>query len=274
MVGYFSISEFAHLCNTTRDTLIHYDKIGLMHPSFVASNGYRYYSFRQYESYQMIYTMKLLGITLAQIKEYQKKGSPHELLTMLDGIEEDINKQIINMNSIKQIVSREKKEMRKAIDNLNTMKIEDMEEQPYIKIEGDIYNNRTFTSALLKLDNVTREVGLNISYSIGVYGTFEHMNNNIDDDASKVINFDGIYMLLSKKTRKYEIREKGKYLVTYLYTNFKNEEVELFKRVIEYSKTNNIELSNDYYQESYGGPFDELDDPLFLAKYLFRIKES
>ena len=273
MVGYFSISEFAHLCNTTRDTLIHYDKIGLLNPSFVASNGYRYYSFRQYESYQMIYTMKSLGIPLSKIKEYQKKGEPKELLSILDGIEENLDNQIDRMASLKQIVSREKHEMRNAIDNLNTFKIETIEEQPYIKIEGDVYNERTFASALLKLDNITREIGLNTSYSIGVYGSFEHMNNNNTEDESKVINFDGIYMLLLKKNKGYEIREKGRYLVTYIYTKFVKEEVDLFKRVMQYSKDNDILLSNEYYQESYGGPFDKLEDPLFLAKYLFKIKE-
>ena len=272
MVGYFSISEFAHLCNTTRDTLIHYDKIGLMHPSFVASNGYRYYSFRQYESYQMIYAMKLIGIPLSKIKEYQNKGTPSELLLILDGIEEDLDEQIKSMNSIKQIVSREKQEMRKAINNLDTINIENIDEQPYIKIEGDIYNEHTFTSALLKLDIATRKEELHTSHNIGVYGSLEHINNNLDNE-SKFINFDGIYMFMLNKNEKYEIREKGKYLVTYIYTNFKDDEVELFKRVIQYSKDNNIELSNEYYQESYGGPFDKLDDPLFLAKYLFKIKE-
>lgn len=273
MVGYFSISEFAQFCNTTRDTLIYYDKIGLLNPSLVAPNGYRYYSFRQYESYQMIYSMKLIGISLAKIKEYQKKGSPTELLLILDGIEENLDKQIEHMSSIKQVVTLEKQEMKLAIDNLDVFKIENIEEQSYIRIEGDVYSELTFASALFKLDNAKRKEGINTSYSIGVYGKFEHINNNNNDNEPKTINFDGVYMLLLNKNKGYEKREEGRYLVTYVYTKFEKEEVELFERIIQYAKDNDIELADEFYQESYGGPFDNKDNPLFLAKYLFKIKD-
>ena len=272
MVGYFSISEFARLCNTTRDTLIHYDKIGLLIPAFIASNGYRYYSFRQYESFQMIYTMKLLGVSLSKIKEYQKEGTPQDLLSMFDSIEIDLDKQIEHLNSIKQIVSHEKYEMKNTLENLNTFKIEYLEELPYIKIEGDVFNDTTFTLALLKLEKATKDIGLHTFYSVGVYGSFKNMNKNKNEGDNNFINFDGVYMPILKEVN-CAVREKGKYLAAYIYTNFAEDEVDLFKDVIKYAKENNIELANDFYQESYGGPFAKLDSPLFLAKYLFKIKE-
>jgi effector-binding domain-containing protein len=218
----------------------------------------------------MIYTMKLLGVSLSKIKEYQKEGTPQDLLFMFDSIEVDLDKQIEHLNSIKQIVSHEKYEMKNTLENLNTFKIEYLDELPYIKIEEDVYDDTTFTLALLKLEKATKNFGLHTFYSVGVYGSFNNMNKNKIDNNS--INFDGVYMPILNKNN-CDVREKGKYLVAYVYTNFAEDELNLFKDIMKYAKENNIELANDFYQESYGGPFAKIENPLFLAKYLFRIKE-
>lgn len=44
MKNYYKISEFAALCGLSRDTLLHYDRIGILKPAFVAPSGYRYYT--------------------------------------------------------------------------------------------------------------------------------------------------------------------------------------------------------------------------------------
>ena len=43
----FKTAEFAALCGVKKDTLLHYDHIGLLKPQRVGENGYRYYSARQ-----------------------------------------------------------------------------------------------------------------------------------------------------------------------------------------------------------------------------------
>jgi len=40
----FTVNEFADYSRTTKDTLIHYDKIGLLTPALRGENNYRYYS--------------------------------------------------------------------------------------------------------------------------------------------------------------------------------------------------------------------------------------
>ena len=46
-VRYLTISEMSEIHNTTRQTLIYYDRIGLFKPIKVDENGYRYYSSNQ-----------------------------------------------------------------------------------------------------------------------------------------------------------------------------------------------------------------------------------
>lgn len=47
----FKTAEFAALCGVKKDTLLHYDHIGLLKPQWVGENGYRYYSARQIPTY-------------------------------------------------------------------------------------------------------------------------------------------------------------------------------------------------------------------------------
>ena len=66
--NYFSTGEFAKLCNVNKKTLFHYDEIGLFKPEIVKENGYRYYSIYQLEIFDMIYTLRDLGVPLKEIK--------------------------------------------------------------------------------------------------------------------------------------------------------------------------------------------------------------
>ena len=50
----YTVQEVAKLSGTTIKTLYHYHKIGLLIPSFVGENGYRYYSEKELEQLQQI----------------------------------------------------------------------------------------------------------------------------------------------------------------------------------------------------------------------------
>ena len=66
---FLKTGEFAAFCNTTKDTLFHYDDIGLLKPLRTAPNGYRYYSLNQIYMFDLITTLKELGLSLEQIKK-------------------------------------------------------------------------------------------------------------------------------------------------------------------------------------------------------------
>ena len=71
-----SISEFAAFSRTTRDTLLHYDSIGLLSPKSRGENMYRYYSSRQLAGVNVIRTLQELGMTLAEIMELRDRRTP------------------------------------------------------------------------------------------------------------------------------------------------------------------------------------------------------
>ena len=79
----FKTAEFAALCGVKKDTLLHYDHIGLLKPQKVGENGYRYYSARQLAAYDLIAALRRLDTPLAEIRDYLTRRSPEAMLTLL-----------------------------------------------------------------------------------------------------------------------------------------------------------------------------------------------
>src|SRR6476620_631623 len=78
----WSIQDVARLAGTTSRTLRHYDDIGLLKPSRVGGNGYRYYDGAALLQLQRILLLRELGLGLPAIAEvFQRHADPVAALT-------------------------------------------------------------------------------------------------------------------------------------------------------------------------------------------------
>ena len=66
----FSIGEFIKLCNTTRETLYHYEKQGLLMPLTDPNNGYRSYTPHDYYTFMLIAHLTKIGFSLHEVKDF------------------------------------------------------------------------------------------------------------------------------------------------------------------------------------------------------------
>lgn len=67
------IKEISELTHTSIRMLRHYDKIGLLTPSYRATNGYRYYNAKDLAKLQQIIALKYFGFKLKDIKNILHK---------------------------------------------------------------------------------------------------------------------------------------------------------------------------------------------------------
>ena len=108
-----SIQEVARLAGTTSRTLRHYDDIGLLPPSRVGANGYRWYDDDALVRLQRILLLRELGLGLDPIRRLldEQADEPAALRTHLEWLrsEQDrIGRQIASVE--RTIASREKGE--------------------------------------------------------------------------------------------------------------------------------------------------------------------
>ena len=106
MKGFVSISDMAKLHNISRQTLIHYDKIGLFRPIYTDVNGYRYYSHRQVPYLREICFLKDIGISLLDIKQHFGEREPRKASELLSERKKFVDKEIFRLNKLRTYINQ------------------------------------------------------------------------------------------------------------------------------------------------------------------------
>ncbi|MCQ4636223.1 MerR family transcriptional regulator [Anaerovorax odorimutans] len=101
---YFTTGEFARLCNVKKQTLFHYDDIGILSPEIVGENGYRYYSYTQLEVFSTISMLKDLDMPLADIKKYLDHRSPEAFIRLLERQQQEVDEKIKELQWLKRFI--------------------------------------------------------------------------------------------------------------------------------------------------------------------------
>ena len=102
--GYFTTGEFARLCGVKKQTLFHYDQIGILKPEIIGSNGYRYYSYLQLSTFITISMLKELDIPLANIKDFLSRRSHDAFLDLLHRHDKLVDEKISELNWMKSFI--------------------------------------------------------------------------------------------------------------------------------------------------------------------------
>lgn len=76
-------AQFAKLNNISKSALLYYDSIGLFPPAGKSENGYRYYTYRQSQTLEMILTLRELNMSTEEIKAFMRSPSEEALIGIL-----------------------------------------------------------------------------------------------------------------------------------------------------------------------------------------------
>ena len=79
----YTTGEIAKLCNVSVRTVQYYDTKGILHPSDLTEGGRRLYSDDDLRKFQIICTLKAIGLSLNSIKSVLDSELSGKILTML-----------------------------------------------------------------------------------------------------------------------------------------------------------------------------------------------
>ena len=80
---YYTAGELAQLFHIPKQTMLYYDKKGLLKPEFTAENGYRYYAMSQYLTLEIILFLRKLDLSMSDILYFLENRSREEILEIL-----------------------------------------------------------------------------------------------------------------------------------------------------------------------------------------------
>lgn len=99
----FTVKQLSTLAGVTPRTLHHYDEIGLLKPSRIGENGYRYYGEDALLKLQQILFYRELDIPLDEIKKIMGRRD-FDVLGALQSHKDALNKQAVRINRLIQTV--------------------------------------------------------------------------------------------------------------------------------------------------------------------------
>lgn len=103
--GYLTTGEFASICHVKKQTLFHYDQIGILSPEIMGDNGYRYYSYLQLDTFNAISMLKELDMPLSEIKKYLDARNPSDFLNLLERQDHLVDEKIQRLNWLKKFIA-------------------------------------------------------------------------------------------------------------------------------------------------------------------------
>ena len=95
----FTVKQLSKLAGVTPRTLHHYDEIGLLKPSRVGDNGYRYYGEESVLRLQQILFYRELDIPLEEIKKIMGRRD-FDVLGALQTHKDALKKQVTRLNRL------------------------------------------------------------------------------------------------------------------------------------------------------------------------------
>lgn len=139
-----STGEFSRLCKTTKATLFHYEKLGLLKPKNVLGNGYRRYGIEQFFDFDTIAILKETGSSLEEIMQMRDNLDEEKLLKLLEEKKHTLRKERKRLESRETMLGNILDDLREARNlALDRFMVQEMDEE-FLKISpvsGDNQEN-------------------------------------------------------------------------------------------------------------------------------------
>ena len=266
--GVFTISDFAKFSRTTRDTLLHYDRIGLLSPELRGANNYRYYSCSQLAVINVIRTLQEFGMALDEIKALKDRRTPVLAEEVFANQIEEIDKKIGNWVRARKLLLTLIKSIH-SVSNIDERAITIQFLPAEAIILGDINDysrGRNDYDALLSFYHAISEKYKELDLNYPVWGTFSEERIKRGDwvwpDRYYFYNPEG-----------HDRRPAALYAVGYMRGGYGQGD-ELYKRLIDYINNNGFEICGNAYEEY---PLNEVcisKDKNYLIRVMITVREK
>ena len=243
---YFTTGEFAKLCRVKKQTLFHYDEIGLLSPEIKKDNGYRYYSYHQFDVFSVIQLLKEVDMSLQDIKQFLENKTPLELIDLLKKKSQEIDMKISHLNRIQKTIETKIKLTERAltIDNSQITLQEHEEEKLFLSSSILNCSDKGFLKSVSEFIEFSNDHQLNLGHPIGAVISKEQIEQGDYE------NYSYLYIETGGKLESISdyIKPKGLYVVAY---HKGSEELihQTFEKMLDFIRNNHLQLTNYTYEE-------------------------
>jgi DNA-binding transcriptional MerR regulator len=259
--GLLSIGELAKFARVTRTALLHYDRLGLVSSVERGDNNYRYYSYHQIASTNLIMTLRDLGLPLKDIIGVLQHRTPESVIALFSEQSKRIERNVEKMLGSQKLLLTLKNIIEEAL-SIDENKIEvhwSKEESILLGPQIDYSTGKSIEEATLDFYKYCNDRDKNMDLNYPVWGVYS-------EERVKRRQWVGPDKFYFKRPDAPDKKPEGLYLTGYTRGNYGHTDA-LYKKLMAYIKEHNLEICGPAY-ETY--PLNEISIP-DPNNYLIRI---
>lgn len=284
---YLTTGEFAKLFGVKKQTMFHYDDMGIFRPEIVGDNGYRYYGYDQMETFSIILMLRELGLSISEIKEQIESRSPESLVELLDSKIKDVDKKIDRLKWAKEYIKRktvttcEGIAIRDAYGDLRTGEVFSQELPDEVMIttrySGSV-DDRTMNEAVGEHFRYLRSLGMDSCYPDGA--TIPRSSVELSEDGIRY-SYDRYYTILTDSEAKRLLSAGGhdgltvldgggKFIAIYDERGYSGVG-ECIGKLLKYADEHGLKLGEDFYEDVIWDDLSGRSNDNYLIKISIRV---
>ncbi|WP_352401184.1 MerR family transcriptional regulator [Anaerotignum sp.] len=241
----FTAGQFAKLHNINKRTLHYYDEIGLFSPLEKGNNGYRYYTYLQSPTLEMILAFRELGMSIEVISRYMKNPSVLAFSQLIDTKSQEIDEKIQQLKEIQSLFAKKKALLQLSQkSDLSTIEIVEYPEE-YLFLSRSItgtYDYEDYTVLLEHMNQLQPHRLFNKSYG-SMIAVEKIMEDKLDE---YYCFFTKVEPCLNKKD--YFLKPKGTYIRAFFKGNWDNLSI-AYDQIRTFAKEKGLSLQGYAFEE-------------------------
>lgn len=236
--------EFARLTGVNKRTLHYYNDIGLFCPEVIGENGYHYYSCFQFAQLELILTLRKIGLSIEEIREYVTGPSDESFSRMMEKKKQLIDASIRQLLSVQAFLEQKSQRLQAGFEARHgEIELCTLPERKIIcsaPISGK-YDEEDFS--------VAAEFSLRLKKLFHLYDSF---GSRISMDAvrgGEFNSYDSFFAYCPGNSEVYdEVLPKGAFLRAYCVGAWQRLP-EVYQKILDYAEERNLALTGYAYEE-------------------------
>lgn len=268
----FSIGETAKIHHISKQSLIFYDKIDLLKPSFInEENGYRYYTIEEFAVLDIILFLKTLDVPLAEIKTYIQERNITKSINFFEKQLVVTEEKIRSLKAIKRKIENTLSvyEEYKECNGVLLPFIKERKEQHSIQYPVDApHGVAEVDLSLKKLLYYVEQKEYLADYTLGTTVSITDMKNEQFARNKKT------FIIINKNLRiaAYKAIAAGKYATIYHHGSYETI-AQSYRMLLDFIKKENYKICSEAYEYLLFDIFVVKDKKDFITEISIQVQE-
>lgn len=264
---FLTAGEFAKIAGTTKHTLFHYDKIGLLPPDHRTDNKYRYYSPEQLETFDVICTLRELDMPLAEIRQYLDHKSPALFMDLLHQEEALISRKMKQLKQTRALLRRKSAHLASYLEHRPAApQLLDFPEQYYISSYSDLTDSTAMASAVGSLYELCASMNYKSPYGVG------YLQYGFNLSQGTYMDYHTLYLMFDKPPKRltHTVKPAGTYLCAWHLGHWELIG-ETYRKLFAYADAKSLKLDEHFFEDTILDGLTVSDESLYVTRISVRV---